>query len=223
MDLTRHSPRLAVLIVLIAGCGAKREPVPVAWTGPNKGPAAKPAYQVLWKERIGHVPIADRIKALQQAVPDRLFHRLTTTRSVPEPMQLGKGNWVKPPAGLANGMISQSVYDARATVISLDPDVMIVTVRKRPAGSYEDLFLDSQERTAIRKTRLIAYDDRHGATLSAFADTRLPASSEMYVVSTEGDVKSGPLEFDGDRAEIPFAAGKLIVLRNGDVADVVQE
>ncbi len=224
----RSLARFSVLIVVLTGCGPRVEPGPVPWTGPNKGPvrlrertgwAGGPTYTTLWDEGNGPVKASERVAALRDAVPDSLFQRLKTTRSVPIPVRVNYES-VKPPDGQERGMFDQQVYKALATVVSLTPDIMIVTVRELPEGSYERPFKEWSEHTREGKIRLIA---TCGTELSVYADSRLPVSPEMYVVSTDADVTNGPLKFDGDRAVVKFSTGQLILRRNDRHAEVVRE
>jgi hypothetical protein len=115
-------------------------------------------------------------------------------------------------------------HSAQATVISLDPDVMIVTIREVSPDARESAF--EQWHPVYRQARSRGdYIERNreliGArdvTLIYFAGTLLPWSSEMYVVSCDPKVATKELTFVNDRTEIRFPGGMLILThKDGDV------
>jgi hypothetical protein len=212
------------LTVILVGCdsGPRSVSGPAPWSGPGEGPtrletergpwAAR--YMVtFWDEGDGPVEATERIAGLRQAIPDELMERLRQKRRVPTAYD-------------ENVLIDQHVYKALATVVSLSPDVMIVTVREN-SESFEDPFepwiVSPQGSQLAEQTDLIAADV---TWLSFHASTRLRFSDEMYVVSTDPDVEGGRLEFDGDRSVIPLPEGRLELthdlLLDDEIVDVVR-
>jgi len=226
-----------LLVVLLAGCngGLREEPGPVPLNAPDKGPIrlrkrtggswlSSYNYATYWDEGSGPALASNRISNLKSAIPAKLLEKLSTTRSVPYPVRLSNNKHVKPLPSESKGTFDQPVHDSHATVVSLTPDVLIVTVRTRPDGSYDGLF-DAWYNVRKRKLRDEIAFLRYGPerVMTIYAGTKLPASSEMYVVSTDKRIPFGRLKFDRDRAVIRLSSGRLVVTRDGDVAAVKRE
>jgi hypothetical protein len=215
---------LCGIILLIAGCdsGPRIAPGPAPWCGAvetvvrlrEKRGSIKTRHEVtFWDEGQGPVEATQRIADLRAAVPEVVRQRLAETR---------------PAVPLKGGtLFDQPICQAQATVVSLSPDVMIVTVRERPPGSCDDLFVEWLFITGIpnipsdgtEKTDLIAAD----LGLGFCAGPLLPWSAEMYVVSTDAGVDNGPLKFDGNRAVTALPAGRLVLTRDEDFVSVTRE
>lgn len=203
-------------VVLIGqlGCGPRVEPGPIPLTSPNKqikrirvvrGRGNTRHERTLWDLGDGPVEPMDRIAGLRRAIPAVLKERLATT----QPIQF-KAN-AKP--------VETPVYIARATVVSLAPDVMIVTVRENgkvhPFGEWNLASTKARRDYIDRHRELIGAD---GVTLGYHAGTLLPWSSEMYVVSCDPNVATEELTFVNDVAEVGLPNGTLkLTHANGDV------
>lgn len=222
--------RLTILVaVALAGCdsgwtGPRKEPGPLPLSSPNapitrlvktRATFEVTLKQVLWDEGNGPVPIGERVKPLVNAVPKELTDQLHLTRNVPR--QNG------------NGRFDQAIYDVWGVVVSVNPDVLIVTVRERPLGSYEWLFQD-WDRIYITSARA-DYIDQHseafnylcGSEIPINAGTLVPWSTNMYVVSTDPKVEYGRLKFENDQATVLLPTGKLVFRHHDDDVDVSRE
>jgi hypothetical protein len=215
---------LCGIILLMAGCdsGPRIAPGPAPWCGADETVvrlreqrgSIKTRHEVtFWDEGQGPVEATQRIANLRAAVPEVVRQRLAETR---------------PAVPLKGGpLFDQPICQAQAIVVSLSPDVTIVTVRERPPGSYDDLFVEWLFITAIPnipgdgtdKTDLIAADLGFGFC----AGPLLPWSAEMYVVSTDPGVANGSLTFDADRAVIELPAGRLVLNRDANFVSVTRE
>jgi hypothetical protein len=169
----------------------------------------------LWDEGRGPIEAKQRIAALRGAVPQVVRQRLAETR---------------PAAGPQGGpLFDQLICGAWLTVVSLSPDVMIVTIRERQPGSRDDLFAE-WDRMYITSTPNLSKGNEVADLIDAeegiggfFAGHLLPWSEEMYVASTEPGVVNGRLSFDGNRAVIALPEGRLVLSRNENFVSVVRE
>jgi hypothetical protein len=166
--------------------------------------------EVLWDEGNGPVPMEERVKPVVNAVPKELLDRLRLTRNVPRPN--GKGRFDQP------------IYDAWGTVVSVNPDVLIVTVRERPQGSYEHLFqewFETAPRGHFIRERLewLGWCD---CEMPFHAGPLVPWSDEMYIVSTDPKVRYARLKFENDQATVLLPDGKLVLHHHDDDVDVTR-
>ena len=215
--------------VALTGCDSKwvgplKEPGPLPLSGTNasitrmvktKATFEVTLKQVFWDEGNGPVPVEQRVKPVVDAIPKELLDQLDSTRNVPRKN--------------GNGRFDQQIYDAWGVVVSVHPEVMIVTVRKRPQGSYDYLFEDwSIAPNAARGDHIhqrleffnyIVPDLR----MPINAGTLVPWSDEMHVVSTDPKVKYGRLEFHNNQATVMLSEGKLNLQRHEDDVDVSRE
>jgi hypothetical protein len=152
-------------------------------------------------------PVAadDRVKTIMDAAPKQLLDRLNMKRKA---------------LNLQGGPYDQTVYDARAVVVSPITDVVIVSLgeRKPPRqpGDLSKLFSDWDESRwqIVRKTL-----DWFGYWLENFglyAGPLAPWADEMYVFSTDPGVGFRRLNFENGQATVPLPKGKL-VLRRRDI------
>jgi hypothetical protein len=212
------------IILLMAGfdSGPRIAPGPAPWRGADKTVvrlreqrgSIKARHEVtFWDEGQGPVEATQRIADLRAAVPEVVRQRLAETRRA-VPLKGGP-------------LFDQPICQAQATVVSLSPDVMIVTVRERPPGSCDDLFVEwlfitdipSIPSDGTGKTDLIAADPGFGFC----AGPLLPWSAEMYVVSTDPGIANRLLTIDGDRTVIDLPAGRLVLARDANFVSVTRE
>jgi hypothetical protein len=207
-----------VAAVIVSGCNRGPSVAP----GPAPvGDAGKPVKRLVasrggwktrhdvayWDEGDGPVEAAVRIKDLKDAIPHDLLQHLETTELVDH----HKG---RPPS-------EELVYYAEATVVSLSPDVMLLSYRKWPQGAMQP-FEDFRNGRPLslrpsEHAELIAAD-RVG--LVYYAGTLHPYSEqldELHVISTDPGVETGPLELAGTQTVIPLPSGRLVLTR-GDIA-----
>lgn len=223
---------LVLMVSLLAGCDFPRpEPGPTPWSGPNKHPERlrKTHHRwnnsndsTLWDEGDGPLSAYERIKDLQSAIPDNVIELLSSTREVPLHNSID-GKLIKEPPDEVL-MWNQPIYAYIATVVSLKPDVMIITMRKRSEEVFSEYpFEDWRKKHGDGFSEGVATFLGEDRLLRVNAGTRLPASDEMYVISTDANIESDLLNFEGDRAVIEFPSGRLIVNRDGVNAEVVRE
>ena len=226
--------RLAVLVaVALTGCGS-------GWTGPRKEagplPLSSPDIPIvrlvdkrrtfeqgeikrlLWDEGNGPILAEDRIKPLLESIPKELKQRLHSTRDVPAKLYAPFRD---------TGATYEYIYDAWEIVVSLNPDVLIVSVHERPVGPHGKLPRD-WDRFSVDQARREYLDGRiecitGGVELGIYGGTLVPWSKEMHVFSTDPQVKNGRLMFDNNRATIPLPAGKLVLRHHDDDVDVSRE
>ena len=183
-----------------------------------RGPIHLRSVYTLWDFGDGPVEPTTRIVDLYGAVPDWLIQRLESTEI--GRLEAGARPFQRP------------AYHAQATVVSLDPDIMIVTVRARPDIGREDLFAGwygsyrhPNDRKYLHEPPRTRHEYIHnhrepigvaGITLSYFAGPLVPWSSEMYVISSDPAVVTERLVFVDDRVEITFPGGKLVGVHEDD-------
>jgi len=213
--------------ILLAGCGPREESGPLPLTTAStpvkritvvRGPFTFREHHTLWDFGEGPVEPMERIGDLRNAVPDQLIQQLELTK-------IGRRE--------AGGRPFERIaYDGHATVVSLDPDIMIVTIREIPDIGTEDLFAGwhgdfrhPSERKYLHNPPRTRHEYIHnhremigtlGTTLSYYAGPLVPWSSEMYAVSSDPAVVAERLTFVDDRMEIPFAGGRLVGVHKDD-------
>lgn len=220
---------IASMGLSLAGCDS-------GWSGPHKEagplPLSSPDIPVvrlvdkrknfeqgkmqrlLWDEGKGPTLAEERIKPLLDSIPKELNDRLQSTRNVPANLyQVGRDTG-------DTGTTYEYIYETREIVVSLNPDVLIVSVNETPVGphdslprSWDSLSIDQARREYLsRCTEFVT----GGPGLSIGAGTLVPWSKEMLVFSNDPRVKSGRLIFVNSRAEVLLPVGKLMLVRNDD-------
>ena len=174
--------------------------------------------RLLWDEGNGPILAEDRIKPLLESIPKELKHRLHSTRDVPAKLYAPFRD---------TGTTYEYIYDTWGIVVSLNPDVLIVSVIERPVGPHGKLPRDC-DRYSVDRARREYLDGRiqyitGGGALGIYAGTLVPWSKEMHVFSTDPKVKNGRLKFDNDRAEVPLPVGKLVLVHHDADVDVTRE
>jgi hypothetical protein len=229
--------RLAMLLaVALTGCGSGP-------TGPHKEAGPLPLSspdtpivrlvdkrrtfeqgeikRLLWDEGKGPILAADRVKPLLDSTPKELNDRLHATRNVPAKLY--------PPLRDTGdtGTTFEYLYDTWAIVVSLNPDVLIVSLHETPVGPHSKL-PRSWDALSIAPARREYLEGRiefitGGVELGIYAGTLVPWSKEMYVFSTDPKVESGRLQFENNQATIKLPTGKLVLLQHDDDVDVKRE
>jgi hypothetical protein len=130
---------------------------------------------------------------------------------------------------IQGGPYDQHVCDARAVVVSLNPDVMIVSMgeRKPPRqpGELDEMFSDWDRKGGrwqiVRKSL-----DWFGYWLGDFgvyAGPLVPWADEMYAFSTDPGGRFQRLNFENGQATVPLPKGRLVLRRRDIEADVSRE
>jgi hypothetical protein len=174
---------------------------------------------LFWDEGSGPTLAADRVKLLVDSIPKELGDRLHSTRDVPANLY--------PPLRNSTGSTYEYLYDTWGIVVSLNPDVVIVSVYERPVGPHNRL-PPAWDSMSVARERYEYLDKQvefvtGTSELRIYAGALVPWSKEMYVFSTDPKVKNGPLTFENDHAEILLPAGKLILVRHDDDIAVTRE
>jgi hypothetical protein len=174
---------------------------------------------VFWDEGNGPIRAEDRIKALLDSVPKEFTERMFSQKKVPAKFF--------PPLRDDIGVTDYPKYDATGVVVSLNPDVLIVSVRERPLPPDDhpardwDSFSYDQSRRQYIDARIEHI--RGGRALTLYAGTLIPWSNEMHVFSTDPKIKNGPLNFDNKRAEVTLPVGKLVLVHHNEDVDVTRQ
>jgi hypothetical protein len=222
-------------LIALAGCdsgwsGVHKETGPLPLSSPDK-PIVRlvntrtsfevgKQTQLFWDEGNGAIPASDRIKSLQESIPTELHDRLYSTRDVP-------ANLYKPLRDAGDtGTTYEYIYDTWITVVSLNPDVLIVSACKTPVGPHSkqphswasDLIDKARYEYLAQRVEQIP-----GVRWPIAAGTLVPWSEEMYVFSTDPKVKSGQPVFENNRAEVILPAGKLLLVHHDDDVEVSRE
>ncbi len=177
--------------------------------------------QLLWDEGKGPILPEDRIKPLLDSIPKALNDRLHSTRDVP-------ANLYRPlrDSGVT-GTTYESIYDTLGMVVSLNPDVLILSVHERPIGPHPrlppnwDLSSDDRARREYLKGRIEFITG--GIAFRIYAGTLVPWSKELYVFSTDPKIESGRLMVETNQATIVLPAGKLVLRNHDNDVDVKRE
>ena len=228
--------RLAILLaVVLTGCdsgwtGAHREPGPLPLSSPDM-PIIRfvdkrrmfgvgEFKRLIWYEGKSPALADDRIKPLLQSIPKELNDRLRSTRDVPAKLY--------PPlrdTG-ATGTTYEYIYDTWVVVVSLNPDVLIVSAHETPVGPHSTQ-PHSWDRLSIDRARREYLDGRveliPEGRWPIHVGTLVPWSKEMYVFSTNSKVESGRLKFENNVATILLPTGKLVLLHHDDDVNVRRE
>jgi hypothetical protein len=223
----------ACVVLALTGCGS-------GWTGEHKEagplPLSSPDIPIvrlvdkrrtfeqgeikrlLWDEGNGPILAEDRVKSLLESIPKELNDRLHSTRKVPAKLYAPFRD---------TGNTDEYIFDTWGIVVSLNPDVLIVSVHERPVGPHGKLPRD-WDQFSIDQARRAYLDGRieciiGGVELGIYAGTLVPWSKEMHVFSTDPKVKNGRLKLDNNRAEVPLPVGKLVLVHHDDDIDVTRE
>jgi hypothetical protein len=232
---------LLLLAAVIAGCGgwsapqAAPGPVPLGPPGTTiarlkrESPTVSTTYiEILWDDGRGPVKAADRVKTILDAAPKQLLDRLKMTR---------KG------LNLQGKPIDDLVYDARAVVVSLNPDVVIVSLGERYLPRHPDDGIRPGRRANgkidINNTLFSPWDqqgerwgfmktvsDYFGFWLGDFnvwAGPLVPWADEMYAFSPDPGVGFRRVNFENGQATVPLPKGKLVLRRRDIDVDVSRE
>jgi len=176
--------------------------------------------RLLWDEGNGPIEAEDRIKALLDSVPKEFMDRMRTTAKVPAKFF--------PALHDDTGTTDEAIYDARGIVVSLNPDVLLVSVFGTRWGSAEPLSRnwDGLSIDAARRAYIDARIEHISYRYSSpriYAGTLVPWSKEMHVFSTDPKIKNWRLQFGNDRAEVPLPVGKLVLVHHEDDVDVTRQ
>jgi hypothetical protein len=176
--------------------------------------------ELYWDEGNGPILAEDRVKALLDSVPKEFMKRMLSQKKVPSKFF--------PPLHDATGTTDYPNYDATGIVVSLNPDVLVVSVRERlsppvdhPARDWDILSYDKIRSQYIDGR--IEHLRGGSMSLNIYAGTLIPWSNEMHVFSTDPKIKNGRLRFDNDRAEVPLPVGKLVFIHHNDDVDVTRQ
>ncbi|WP_139228154.1 hypothetical protein [Planctomicrobium piriforme] len=210
---------LVLAVLLFSSCGywgPRQSPGASPWIGPGKkatrfakmegdffrGYAPVP----YWDEGQGSVLAKRRIESFLPNFPRTLFEKLEET----EPALTDDGT----------STYDKMKFDAIPTVISLNPDIAVVTLRPMPRDTMDDMFPKWTRRASdrIEYETIGLLDGRW-----FFTGVIFPSSDEIYVISTAPEIPVGLLEFKDNRAVIPFNGGRLVLTRDGDVVSTVRE
>lgn len=173
--------------------------------------------RLYWDEGEGPVLAEDRIKPLMDSIPKELYDRLTSTRDVPANLY--------PPFRESTGTTYESIYDVWTIVVSLNPDILVMSVYERPIGPHPNLpltwnmFSGDETRRAYINERI---DRVERTDLGLLAGSMAPWSEEMYVISNDPNIGSQRLEFSNGQAKVMLPTGKLMLSRQGDDVDVTR-
>ncbi|MEX2215309.1 MAG: hypothetical protein WD768_14345 [Phycisphaeraceae bacterium] len=173
--------------------------------------------RLYWDEGNGPVLAGDRVDQLINAIPKDLYNRVTSMRDVPSTLYAG---------GREGTTTYEPVYDVWRVVISLNPDVLVISVHERPIGPHLTLpagwdfqSVDDARRTFLHQR----VNPLPRMQWSTWAGTLVPWSQEMHVISTDSTIPFQRLVFEEDQATIPLDQGKLLFRRDGNDVHVSRE
>lgn len=169
-----------------------------------------------WDDGKGPVEARERIKPLLDSVPKELSSRLTKTIKIPSKLPGRKE------------LEDYPTYETWGIIVSLNPDVMILSAHELPGGNDNNPLLDwdTVNITQARSKYIYERIDPITNFLSisrVCAGTLVPWNTEIYVISTEPTVTNGRLQFNNNRAEILLPKGKLILTHHNEDVDVIRE
>jgi hypothetical protein len=216
------SQTLLLAAATLAACQSKWStphtapgPVPL---GPPGTPIARlehenPTFEVTYRETLwddGHGPVraVDRVNTILNAAPKTLVDRLHTTRKALD---------------IQGGQYDQLVYDAKVIIVSLNPDIAIVSLaeRKPPLQKGDlDRVFDNWDLTDGRWQIIEQTLERGlGDWLDEFviyAGPLTPWADEIYAFSPDPAIPLQRLQFNDNLAILFLPQGKLI-LRHHDL------
>ena len=178
--------------------------------------------RLFWDEGNGPILANDRIKPLLESIPKELKDRLQSTRDVPAnlyPTMRERG---------VTGTTYEYLYETWGIAVSVNPDVLILSVHERPVGPHSKLphnwgGINDLARWKYIYGRNEFITGEMGLTLGIYAGTLVPWSKEMHVFSTDPEIKSGRLMFENNRAEVLLPVGKLLLVHHDDDVDVTRK
>jgi hypothetical protein len=178
--------------------------------------------RLCWDEGNGPIEARDRIKPLIESVPKEFVKRMFSRIKVPAKYFVGLPD--------KTGTTDEPKYEGWGVVVSLNPDVLIVSVHECSYGPQAqrrpgwDISLRDKARSAYIGGRIeyIRYDYGYFSP-HLYAGSLVPWSKEMHVFSTDPTIKSGLLIFDGDQATVVLPAGKLMLCHHDDDVDVTRQ
>ena len=217
---------VVLTVVVLAGCdsGPVATPGPLPLSGTNaritrlvktKSTIESTWRDVFWDEGNGPVPVAERVKLIVDAVPKELLDQINSAREVP--------------SANGNGILRLQIYVTWGAVVSVHPDVMIVTMRKsvRDSIAYEFQEWSDPPNPARRDYVDHRLDNFNfivpDCLIHISAGTLVPWSEQMYVVSTNPKVKGGRLEFKNNQATVLLPDGTLVLKHHEDDVEVSRE
>jgi hypothetical protein len=213
---------------ILAGCGwstpeASPGPVPLGAPGTTiarlkseKSTFETTLTEIYWNDGRAPVKAADRVKTIMGAAPKQLLDRLNMKQ---------KG------LNFRGEPIDEPVLDGKAVVVSLNPDVAIVSVgewkpQPRHPGEPKKLFTDWDQADGrwqiVRKT----LESGFGYWLDnyyLYAGPLVPWADEMYAFSPDPGVGFRLMNFENGQATLPLPKGKLVLRRRDIDVDVSRE
>jgi len=178
--------------------------------------------RLLWDEGNGPIEARDRIKPLIESVPKEFVERMFSKIKVPAKYFVGLRD--------KTGTSDEPKYEGWGVVVSLNPDVLIVSVHECSYGPQAqrrprwDISLRDKARSAYIHARIEYIEYGYGYfSPHLYAGTLVPWSKEMHVFSTDPTIKSGRLIFDVDQATVVVPAGKLVLRHHDDDVDVTRQ
>jgi hypothetical protein len=214
---------------ILGGCGgwsaphAAPGPVPLGPPGTTiaRLQREKPTFEhtyteILWNDGRGTVEATERVKVIMDAAPKQLLDRLNMTRQA---------------LNIRGEPYDQPLYDATAVVVSLNPDVVIVSVGEwrplpRQPGEPTRVFWDWDQKDGRWQIVQKALERGFGYWLGNFglyAGPLVPWAEEMYAFSTDPGVGFRRLSFENNQATVPLAKGRLVLRRRNIDVDVSRE
>jgi hypothetical protein len=173
---------------------------------------------VYWKEGKDKdpVPAGERITPLVAAFPKVLQDEVDATEDIPS----GTGR-----------TLPRSLNVAWGAVVSVNPDVMIVTIRKQaPRGAPVEAYPfeawvswpanDARGEELQRRMEDFAFIVQN-SYVHISAGPLAPWSEEMWAVSTEPAFQSRRIAFENDHAIVTLPGETLVLTRRGDRDDRV--
>jgi hypothetical protein len=172
---------------------------------------------VYWKEGKDPVPVGERITPLIAAFPKELQDEVNASEMIPSP----SGN-----------ALPRALNVAWGAVVSVNPDVMIVTIRKQaprdaPVGAYPFEAWASPANDARGEELHRRMEDFNyivpDCAVHISAGPVAPWSEEMWAVSTAPAFQSRLLSFQHDEATLILPAATLVLTHRDDRVDVARQ
>lgn len=172
---------------------------------------------VYWKEGKDPVPVGDRITPLIAAFPKELQDEVDASEDV----RSSDGK-----------VLPRSLNVAWGAVVSVHPDVMIVTIRKQaprgaPVSAYPFEAWESSANDASDKDIHPRVEDFNdivpNCAVHISAGPLAPRSEDMWAVSTEPGFQARRLAFENDQTTVTLPAGTLALTRHDDRVDVIRK